>query len=116
MGWGPPVIADKADDSYRALGVGRSVVASFASEHPFTNGQHENRAGPRAARECLWRLSVRLLFADFSFAISVFLTVAIAAAFAFAFDAPLQVVVSMLVMGLFTATAEYRMRSRQQPP
>ena len=59
---------------------------------------------------------MRLLFADFGFTISVFLTVAIAAAFAFAFDAPLQVVVGMLVMGLFTATAEYRMRSRQQPP
>jgi hypothetical protein len=46
----------------------------------------------------------------------VFLAVAITAAFAFIFDAPLQLVGSMLVMGLFTAVAEYRMRSRQEPP
>jgi hypothetical protein len=59
---------------------------------------------------------VRGLVVDFGFSISVFLTVAITAAFAFVFDAPLEVVVSMLVMGVFTAIAEYRMRSRQQTP
>jgi len=59
---------------------------------------------------------VRALFADFGFTVSVFLAVAITAAFAFVFDVPLQLVISMLAMGLFTAIAEYRMRSRQQPP
>jgi hypothetical protein len=59
---------------------------------------------------------VRDLLADFGLTTSVFLAVAITAAFAFIFDAPLQLVGSMLVMGLFTAVAEYRMRSRQQPP
>jgi formate hydrogenlyase subunit 3/multisubunit Na+/H+ antiporter MnhD subunit len=59
---------------------------------------------------------VRGLFADFGFTISVFLAVAITAAFAFVFDAPLLLVISMLVMDLFTAIVEHRMRSRQQPP
>jgi hypothetical protein len=57
-------------------------------------------------------VQVRRLFADLGFTISVFLAVTITAAFAFVFDAPLQLVISMLVMGLFTAIAEYRMRSR----
>jgi hypothetical protein len=60
---------------------------------------------------------VRSPFADFGFTISAFLAVAITAAFAFAlvFDAPSQVTVSMPVMGLLTAIAEYGMRSRHQP-
>jgi hypothetical protein len=59
---------------------------------------------------------VRRLFADSGFTISVFLAVTITAGFAFVLDAPLRLVVSMPVTGLFTAIAEYRMRSRQQPP
>ncbi len=111
MGWGPPVIADKADDSYRALGVGGSNIPSFPSKHPMANGQHLNSAGPGCyVRVCL-EVLVRGVFADFGFTISVFLAVAITAAFAFVFDAPLQLVVSMLVMGLFTEIAEHRMRS-----
>jgi hypothetical protein len=44
------------------------------------------------------------------------LAVTITAGFAFVLDAPLRLVVSMPVTGLFTAIAEYRMRSSQQPP
>jgi hypothetical protein len=32
---GFPVTADEADNSYWALGVGGSIVASFLSKHPF---------------------------------------------------------------------------------
>jgi len=59
---------------------------------------------------------VRGLFADFGFTISVFFAVAITAAFAILFEAPSQLVLSMLAMGVLTALVEYRMRSRQQPP
>ena len=46
------------------------------------------------------------------FTISVLCAVAVTAALAFVFDASFQIVVSMLVLGLFTAIAEYVMRSR----
>jgi hypothetical protein len=59
---------------------------------------------------------VRELLADFGFTISIFLAVAITAGFAFILEAPLQLVLSMLVMGRVTANLEYVMRSRQQPP
>ncbi len=59
---------------------------------------------------------MRALLENFGFALSVFFAVAITAVFAFVFVASSQVVVSMLLIGLFTAIAEYVMRSRQQPP
>jgi hypothetical protein len=59
---------------------------------------------------------MRAIFSNLGFTISVFLAVAVTAGFAFAFDATQEIVVSMLAVGLFTAIAEYVMRSRQQPP
>ena len=59
---------------------------------------------------------MRAIFANSVFAISVFLAVATTVGFAFAFDATQEIVASMLVIGLFTAIAEYVIRSRQQPP
>jgi hypothetical protein len=59
---------------------------------------------------------VRALFSNFDFTICVFVAVAITAAFAFVLEAPLEIAVSMLVLGLFTAIAEHVMRSRQRPP
>jgi hypothetical protein len=61
-------------------------------------------------------IGVRALFASFDFAISVFVAVAITAGFAFVFDAPPQLVVVMLVLGLFTAITECVMRARQERP
>ena len=58
---------------------------------------------------------VRELFVSSGFAISVFLAVAVTAGFAFIFEASLEIVVSMLVMGVATAIAEYVMLARQQP-
>jgi uncharacterized membrane protein len=59
---------------------------------------------------------VRSLFSNQGFVISVFLAVAITAVFAFVFEAAFEVVVSMLVVGVFTAIAEYVTRSRRQSP
>jgi len=55
---------------------------------------------------------VRALIGNVGFTISVLCAVAVTAAFAFVFDASFQIVVSMLVLGLFTAIAEYVVRSR----
>jgi len=57
---------------------------------------------------------LRALFAEVGFTISVFVAVAITAGFAFVLEAPLPLVVSMLVLGLVTAIIEHVMR--QQPP
>jgi len=55
------------------------------------------------------------LFSDLGFTISVLLAVAITAFFAFVFEVTLQLVVSMLFVGVFTAIAEYVMRSGRRP-
>ena len=82
-----------------------------------TTDQHLNSAGPtlRRASICM-EVLVRELFANSGFVISVLLAVAITVGFAFFFEASFQIVVSMLVLGLFTAIAEYVMRARRQPP
>ena len=59
---------------------------------------------------------MRALFANSGFAISVFLAVAITAGLAFIFEASLEIVLSMLGMGLVTAISEYVMQSRQRRP
>jgi hypothetical protein len=58
---------------------------------------------------------VQSLFSDLGFTISVLLAVAITAFFAFVFEVTLQLVVSMLFVGVFTAIAEYVMRSGRRP-
>jgi hypothetical protein len=109
-GWGSPVTADEADNSYRTLGVGGSHAS--ASKLPV------DLAHPGVARTillCHWRCSVQSLFSDLGFTISVLLAVAITAFFAFVFEVTLQLVVSMLFVGVFTAIAEYVMRSGRRP-
>jgi hypothetical protein len=67
----------------------------------------------RVARVSL-EVSMRSLSADICFTFSVFLAAAVTAVVALAFDAPSQLAVGVLVIGLFTAIAEYGMRSRYQ--
>ena len=86
----------------------------FRFQGPLNTSRHVNSAGRRCYVSV--EVLVRELFADFGFTISIFLAVAITAGFAFILEAPLQLVVSMLVMGPATAILEYVMRSRQQPP
>ncbi len=59
---------------------------------------------------------MRTLLSNSGFTISVFVAVAITVFFAFVFEASFEVVVSMLVIGIVTAIAEYVIRSRQQLP
>jgi hypothetical protein len=88
----------------------------FRFQAPLNTSRHVNSAGRRCYARGSVEVLVRELFADFGFTISIFLAVTITAGFAFILEAPLQLVVSMLVMGTVTAILEYVMRSRQQPP
>jgi hypothetical protein len=88
----------------------------FRFQAPLNTSRHVNSAGRRCYVRVSVEVLVRELFTDFGFTISIFLAVAITAGFAFILEAPLQLVLSMLVMGPVTAILEYVMRSQQQPP
>ncbi|MBR0697149.1 hypothetical protein [Bradyrhizobium lablabi] len=56
---------------------------------------------------------LRQLLADEGPTVAIFATVALAALLAFGFGATLEVVASMLILGVATAFAETRMRARK---
>jgi hypothetical protein len=56
---------------------------------------------------------LRRMLADEGLTIAIFATAAIAAFLAFGFGATSDVVASMLILGIVTAVAETRMRSRK---
>ena len=80
-----------------------------------TTGPTPERCRASLLRAGVLEVLVRALFADIGFTISVLVAVAITCGFAFIFEAPLPLVVSMLVLGLVTAILEQVMR-QQQPP
>jgi predicted membrane protein len=55
---------------------------------------------------------MKTLLGDYGFIVSILVAVVIAAIFAFVFHAPLWLVAALLVLGLFTALAEYSLHSR----
>ncbi len=57
---------------------------------------------------------MRALLKDSGFAISVLVAVGVTAFFAFVLDASSELVAAMLVLGLFTALMEHRMRSESR--
>ena len=57
-----------------------------------------------------------MLISNLGFTTSVFLAVAITAVFAVVFETTFEMVVSMLVVGVLTAIAEYVMRSGRHSP
>jgi len=57
---------------------------------------------------------LRALLTNHGFTISVFVAVAITAMFAFVFDVSQEFVVTLLVLGILTAVAEYVFRSRSE--
>jgi hypothetical protein len=81
-----PVTADEADDSYRTLGVGRSLPGSHDTKQQFV------RVAEKAARAgYAWsngERRLRTLLTSHGFTISVFVAVAITVIFAFLFEAP----------------------------
>jgi hypothetical protein len=95
------------------LASGGVLLLPFASKHPVHLSLSERFSGGPIGSGL--ETAMRRLFSNFGFTISVFLAVAITAVFAFIFEVSLQIIVSMLVIGLFTAIVEYVMRSRQQP-
>jgi hypothetical protein len=53
---------------------------------------------------------MRAFWQDFGFTLSIFFVVAIAVVFAFVFSASPQLILALLVLGLFTAVAEHFLR------
>ena len=74
-----PVTADEADDSYRTLGVGRSLPSSHDTKQKFARAKAA-RTGHAWSNE---ELCVRALLTNHGLTISVFIAVAITAIFAF---------------------------------
>ena len=100
-----PATADEADDSYRTLGVGRSLPGSHDTKQSICPcGREAASTGHAWSNEehCL-----RALLANHGFTISVFFAVAITAMFAFVFEASQELVATLLVLGVLTAVAEY---------
>lgn len=58
---------------------------------------------------------MRAVLSSLNFTIPVLVAVAIATVFAFVLEAPLEIVMAMLVLGAVTAFTEYRMRSSAKP-
>jgi hypothetical protein len=112
-GWGSPVIADEADNSYRALGVGGW---SLPPSLPSIQFMFLRLSAARTILPWRWRDMVRTLFSNVALAAAVFPAVAITAVFAFVVAASFELVERMLANGAATALAEYVMRSRQHPP
>jgi hypothetical protein len=54
---------------------------------------------------------MRALWRDFGFTLSIFFVVVIAVGFAFILSASRQLVIALLVLGLFTAVAEHFLRN-----
>jgi hypothetical protein len=106
-----PVTADEADDSYRTLGVGRSLPSSHDTSSKCARpAERSRREVARFSEEhCL-----RELLANHGFTISVFCAVAITAMFAFVFEASQELVVTLLVFGILTALAEHVFRSSSE--
>jgi Kef-type K+ transport system membrane component KefB len=52
-GWSPPVTADEADDSYRTLGVGRSLASSHDIKHDISPRRREGYADSSCAAHYL---------------------------------------------------------------
>ena len=104
-----PVTADEADDSYRTLGVGRSLPGSHDTKQQFT----------RVATKAAWaghawsneERCLRALLTSHGFTISVFVALAITVTFAFLFEAPKEIVATLMVLGILTAVAESALRS-----
>jgi hypothetical protein len=109
-----PVTADEADDSYRTLGVGRSLPSSHDTRQKICP------VALKAARTShAWsneELCVRALLTSHGLTISVFVAVAITAMFAFVFEAAPEFVPILLVLGILTAAAEHVMRSSSEHP
>jgi hypothetical protein len=102
------IVAERADDSftgrpsvagsdpdYSALAPLQLAHALPARELPLPKRPRSEEFGMRA----FWR--------DFGFTLSIFFVVVIAAVFAFVLSAPPQLVMALLVLGLFTAVAEH---------
>ena len=107
-----PVTADEADDSYRTLGVGRSLPGSHDTKQKFACvARKAARASHAWSNE---ELCVRALLTNHGFTISVFVAVAITAVFALVFEAAPELVTALLVLGILTAAAEYVMRSSSE--
>ena len=105
-----PVTADEADDSYRTLGVGRSLPGS--PRHQAVNFPARPR-GP-CSRVVDEELRVRALLTSHGFTISVFVAVAVTAMYAYVFEASQELVATLLVLGLLTAVAEHVFRSSSE--
>ncbi|WP_128970718.1 hypothetical protein [Bradyrhizobium tropiciagri] len=58
---------------------------------------------------------MRMLLSNLRFTASVLAAVVVTAVFAFLLDAALEIVLSMLFLGLVTAVAEYVIASRDRP-
>jgi hypothetical protein len=54
---------------------------------------------------------MRAFWRDFGFTLSIFFAVVIAVVFAFVFSASPQLVITLLILGLFTAVAEHFLRT-----
>jgi hypothetical protein len=111
---GSPKTADEADDSYRTLGVGRSVPRHHYCLQASVVGECSNGARLSAlacAGAFAGGLAMRALLTNYGFTVSVLVGVAITAIFAFVFDAPLPLVEAMLALGFFTALIEHFLRS-----
>jgi len=104
-----PVTADEADDSYRTLGVGRSLPSSHDTSSEFACAAEKAAWTSHAwssEERCL-----RELLTNHGFTIAVFVAVAITAMFAFVFEASQELVATLMVLGILTAMAEYVLRS-----
>jgi|ERR1700722_19120693 hypothetical protein len=102
-----PVTADEADDSYRTLGVGRSLPSSHDTSSKFACAAEKAAWTSHAwssEERCL-----RELLTNHGFTISVF--VAVATMFAFVFEASQELVATLMVLGILTAVAEHVLRS-----
>lgn len=107
-----PVTADEADDSYRTLGVGRSLPGSHDTKQQISPRGRKGRVDDsRVVNE---ELCVRALLTNHGFTISVFVAVAITVMYAYVFEASQELVATLLVLGILTAVAEYAIRSRPE--
>jgi hypothetical protein len=107
----------KADDSYWTLGVGRGFLFPLHPSFLFALCLSEGASvNDRVLRGFERRFVVRAILGDLGFTISVLVAVAVTVIFAFALDAPLPIVASILILGLFTALAEYFLRSNLESP
>jgi hypothetical protein len=108
-----PATADEADDSYRTLGVGRSLPSSHDTKQKITCVA-EKATWTVHAWSCEERC-LRELPTNHGFTISVFFAVAIAATSTYSFEASRELVATLPVLGILTAMAQYVFRSTSEP-